>query len=470
MAAGCAALAAALLVLIGGWVAGIDVLKSLLPGFSTMKANTAIAIGCLGAAVALTHAHGRHRPVAQALAGVTVSIGLVTLAEHAFHWDAGIDQLWFKDVATPPAAAPGRPASATALMMVLLGTALLCAGRPAIARLKTITAVIVAMICWATLTGYLFGPETLETVAPFGSLALHTAVLMLLLSFGVLAAEPVSLPLRMAFASGTGGVICRWLLPPALVAPPVFGWLFSRDGMLDIFPPQFDWALNSAITTVVSVWLIMVLAQRITVIDAERSVARELSRHDPLTGLANRRTFDDFLHESFDLSRRHGRALSLLLFDLDRFKSYNDTFGHPAGDELLRNASGLLSSIARKTDLVARLGGDEFAVVLPETDAAGARALAERARAELEHSLRFRQQVTVSIGVSTLSSAMGVPSDLVEDCDLALYRAKRAGRNHVHSNSDRTSGAEAGARSAGPAHPAAEPPPGSCAIDRSRPV
>ncbi len=455
MVAGCLALTAAILVLLGGWVAGIDAFKSLLPGSSTMKANTAIAIGSLGASLAVTPAHGRYRPVAQALASVAVVIGLVTLAEYAFHWDAGGDQLWFWDVATPAAAAPGRPAAATAVMMVLLGAALLCAGRPALARQKTLAAAIASMISWATLNGYLFGPEALHAVPAFGSIALHTAVLMLLVGFGVLAVDPVSLPLRMAFTASTGGVVCRWLLPPAILAPPMFGWLLSRDGVLDFFPPLFDWAVNSSIATLGSVWLIMVLAHRITVIDAERYVATELSRHDPLTGLANRRTFDAFLHESFNLSRRHDHALSLLLLDVDRFKSYNDSFGHPAGDEVLREVGVLLLALARKTDLVARVGGEEFAIILPETDAAGARVLAERARAELEHSPRFRRQVTASVGVSTLTRAMGTPRELIEDCDLALYRAKGSGRNLVLSNGECSSSAGAGPRPGERAPPAA---------------
>lgn len=138
----------------------------------------------------------------------------------------------------------------------------------------------------------------------------------------------------------------------------------------------------------------MTLAHRITVIDAERQSATELSRHDPLTGLANRRAFDAFLLASFNLSRRHGHALALLSIDIDHFKSYNDAFGHPAGDALLKDLSIILSSHARETDLVARLGGEEFGIILPETDAEGARVLAERVRAEVEQATQFRRPLT----------------------------------------------------------------------------
>src|SRR6185312_12028568 len=116
-------------------------------------------------------------------------------------------------------------------------------------------------------------------------------------------------------------------------------------------------------------------------LDAERSAATRMSYSDPLTGLANRRAFDLFLLEAFKLARRHEHPLALLTIDIDHFKSYNDSFGHPAGDEVLQAVARAFRDIARETDLVARIGGEEFAIVLPQTGAAGARALAERVRA-----------------------------------------------------------------------------------------
>ncbi len=434
IAVGCVALVAACLVLVGGWIVGVDALKRVLPGFSTMKFNTAMGIGCLGAALALTQADTRYRRIGDTAASVAVLIGLATLAEYTFHWDAGIDQLWIKDVATQPSAYPGRPAVATAVMITLLAVALLCAGRPALARAKTAAALISAAISWAPLNGYVFGPQALAEVPFVSSVALHTATLALLLSLGALAAKPVSWPVPAVLARDSGGVICRWLLPAAILAPPFLGWFLTRRGALDVFPTLFDWTLYSAFSTLGAVWLILTLAHRITVIDAERRSAAELSRHDPLTGLANRRAFDSFLFESFNLSRRHGHALALLLIDIDHFKSYNDVFGHPAGDALLKDLSVILASLARATDLVARLGGEEFGIVLPETDMVGARVLAERVRAEVAQATQFRRQVTVSIGVTALSDKMGAPSSLVEDCDSALYRAKSSGRNFVCAN------------------------------------
>jgi diguanylate cyclase (GGDEF)-like protein len=414
----------------------MDALKSVLPGLSTMKANTAISIGALGASLTLARSSPPLRILGQTAAAIALGIGLLTLAEYALGWDVGIDELLFKDSAVSSGRAAGRPALATALMIALLGAALLCVPHSALHAGKSLGAIAASLIAWAALNAYVFGPHALSEVPLFSSVALHTAAVLLLLGIGVLATPPASWPIRTVVASGTGGIICRWLLPFAIAAPPLLGWLLSRSVAHDVLPSEFKWALYSAASSLGSVWLILMLAHRITLIDAERSAATELSRHDPLTGLANRRAFDAFLLESFRLARRHEHPLSLMLLDIDRFKSYNDEYGHPAGDELLKALSGLLSSLGRGTDLVARVGGEEFAIVLPQTDLTGAAILAERAREEVEQSALFRCRMTVSIGIAAVASRTPSPAMLVQECDAALYRAKRAGRNQVFGASE----------------------------------
>jgi len=289
-------------------------MKSILPGFSTMKVNTAIGIAALGAALVLTGTGRRYRPIGSALAGVALMVGLVTLAEYVFHWDVGIDQLWIKDIATPSTAAPGRPAEATGLMIALLGAALLCVGRPELSRPKTIAAVTASIMSWIILNGYLlFGPQVLQQVRLLSSVAVHTAVLLLLLGIGVLAADPLSRAVRMVLMPGISGIICRWLLPPAILAPPLLAWLLSREGALDLFPAQFDWSVYSTLSTLGSVWLIMVLAQRIGVIDAQRNAATELSLQLQ-QALNDRQTFKAVIENSSDfigISDAQGRPLYL---------------------------------------------------------------------------------------------------------------------------------------------------------------
>jgi len=415
------------LVFIGGWVLGAGALKSVLPGLATMKVNTALCIAALGAGLGLCVGGGRLCAPGKVAAGFATVVGLVTLAEYVFGWNAGIDQLIFTDTSYP--AHPGRPALATAAGIALYGTALLCVHRPGLQGVKSVAGVAGTLISWAAINGYVFGG--LQSVPLFSTVALHTAIIGLLLGLGVLAAEPTFWPIRVALERTPGGLVCRWLLPTAILAPPALGWLLDRAAVFSIYPAGFRWALYSAVASLGSVWLIMMLASRINAMDAERTAATELSRHDALTGLANRRGFDAFLLESFNLARRHRHALSLVLLDVDRFKSYNDAFGHPAGDELLRTLAGLLLSVGRETDLAARIGGEEFAIVLPETDLEGAEALAERVRAAVERSTSFRRPVTVSLGIAAISGDTAGPAMLVHDCDSALYQAKGAGRNRV---------------------------------------
>jgi two-component system cell cycle response regulator len=157
---------------------------------------------------------------------------------------------------------------------------------------------------------------------------------------------------------------------------------------------------------------------------------------DPLTGLANRRYILTQLGSFVSGARRHGRALSVAIVDVDRFKEVNDRHGHAAGDAVLVAATGALRSHLRAEDHLGRLGGEEFLGVLPDTDAEAAAAVAERMRAEVagtvvEHE-GARLQVTVSIGMATWEA--GEPSDLLlRRADDALYAAKAAGRDRTLS-------------------------------------
>jgi diguanylate cyclase (GGDEF)-like protein len=162
----------------------------------------------------------------------------------------------------------------------------------------------------------------------------------------------------------------------------------------------------------------------------------ELATIDGLTGVRNRRAFEMRLAEEITRSTRYEIPLSLLLLDVDQFKSYNDSFGHLAGDEVLRSVACVLSQEARATDLVARYGGEEFALVLPNTDAGGAVIMAERLRAAIELSSWPLRPVTASFGAATFSPAINTSPTLIGAADQALYTAKASGRNRVmHVNS-----------------------------------
>lgn len=176
--------------------------------------------------------------------------------------------------------------------------------------------------------------------------------------------------------------------------------------------------------------------------EALRSANRrleQLSRSDPLTGLPNRRCFDETEHVEFRRAQRSGLPLSLLLCDVDFFKRYNDTYGHAQGDLCLQQiATALQQVVFRPGDLVARIGGEEFAVLLPATDLSGAGAMAERLRRAvtalgIAHSgSEAAGQVTLSIGYAALSAATPDFATLRDHADRALYRAKSLGRNRSY--------------------------------------
>ena len=156
------------------------------------------------------------------------------------------------------------------------------------------------------------------------------------------------------------------------------------------------------------------------------------ARVDSLTGLANRRALEEVLAAEIARAHRFTHQLAVVLLDLDRFKEINDSFGHAAGDVMLRAVSRLLTSLARQGDTVARWGGEEFVVVLPETDLAGAERFAERLRRTIEAQSVGDMQTSASCGVATM-----LPEDNVEEllraADQALYQAKTNGRNRTES-------------------------------------
>ena len=156
-----------------------------------------------------------------------------------------------------------------------------------------------------------------------------------------------------------------------------------------------------------------------------------LATTDGLTGLKNHRAFQERLAMETERARRYGLPLSIALLDVDHFKQYNDTYGHPAGDAVLRTVAACLQSSVREADQVARYGGEEFALILPHTPADAALLVAERCRRAIESAAWPDRPVTASVGVAALTPALAGPADLLVAADQALYRSKREGRNRI---------------------------------------
>ena len=160
----------------------------------------------------------------------------------------------------------------------------------------------------------------------------------------------------------------------------------------------------------------------------------QLSVTDSLTGLLNRRYLETRLTEEISRSDRHSYPMSFMMLDVDEFKSYNDRFGHPAGDEALKLVGHIVKDTLRAADVAARYGGEEFAVLLPQTTSQEAEVIAERLRQKIEEAAFQNRQVTVSIGIASCNpSPSSSMRDLISAADKALYRAKQKGRNNVQN-------------------------------------
>lgn len=180
--------------------------------------------------------------------------------------------------------------------------------------------------------------------------------------------------------------------------------------------------------------------------DSANAKLAALAATDGLTGLANRRYFDEILYREWRRSARSGARLALLMIDIDKFKSFNDRYGHWRGDEALQALARIIQeSIRRPGDLAARYGGDEFAVVLPETDITGARVVGERIRRGMLDGIAGHGGTlpTVSVGVSCMISTPGTSAAiLVKVADAALYRAKANGSNRVEAGEPAAAGGD----------------------------
>jgi diguanylate cyclase (GGDEF)-like protein len=231
-------------------------------------------------------------------------------------------------------------------------------------------------------------------------------------------------------------------------------WRLQAEPVSDYFNQNRSltpWLFVLAIVLIVSLillylWLVArradsvekIVSQRTRELDEANRKLASLSLTDGLTGIANRRYFDEHLEQEWKRALRDKQPLSLVMVDIDHFKAYNDYYGHLAGDDCLRQVARKLQTVvARPGDLVARYGGEEFALILPQTHG-GAKTLGERCRATVA-AIRIPHQaspvkpvVTVSVGVASIIPAVDQdPSRLINAADQALYRAKLLGRNHV---------------------------------------
>jgi diguanylate cyclase (GGDEF)-like protein len=245
-----------------------------------------------------------------------------------------------------------------------------------------------------------------------------------------------------AFVSGRAQIVADWTTHPTVTSDrlqqmvdagvadarsAVFIPLETPDGPAGVVSVLLRKPITANNADVLG--LLGLLAAEAGIAITRDALAKRLAdeaRTDPLTGTANRRVWAEVVEQELERAKRTSQPLAVALLDLDFFKRYNDSFGHSAGDEVLRAVADAWTSIVRPTDLLARLGGEEFGVLLPDTDLDAAVAIMERLRAAVP------SDQTASIGVTTHRPGEDIATTL-DRADHALYAAKSAGRNRVVS-------------------------------------
>jgi diguanylate cyclase (GGDEF)-like protein len=462
-----------------GWSLHIPAFLTLAPGLASMKANTAAGFIALGAGLLLPDyslPRAGLSSLGRALAVLALALGCATIAEYIFGVDLGLDQIILRDWASSGTAVPGRMAPMTAVVFVLLAAAVIAvkASEPRVAQWANWLAGSTLFFSTLAIVGYTYGVSSLYKLEPFSSMALHTALGFFLLSLAVYAANPAGGVGSLVSSGSAGGVMTRRLLSTVPLATFLLGALCVAGLQAKLYDGRFGLSLMVVMSLTVTVAAILSTGMTLRRVDVTRERAeadlvelsasldrrieertgqlagltrelaeandalKQLSLHDPLTGLANRRFFDGYLAAQMALARRNGQALALVLCDIDGFKDYNDRHGHPGGDEALaRVAVALRACMRRPSDMAARYGGEEFALVLADTDASGAALVAEAARAAVENLGISRGRtpgdavLTISGGIAMLSGISQTPSQLIANADRRLYQAKRLGRNRI---------------------------------------
>ena len=417
------------LVVLAGWWWNLPLLATLWPGQAAMTANAAIGFVLSGSSLLLSrHASPRWSHLARVLSAVVLAIGMATLVEHVWMMELGIDHLFGRAPARGTGRWSGRMAQPVAVGFLLLGGLGLL---PPVRRWLYLREALAAGLLAIAMTGLasygiaLAGKNDLL----FGRMPLPTMVLLLLATLGWLSATPTIGLTRVATADTLGGALARRLLLPALLLPAGFAFVFQRlqswlglpETLVLVFMALFSGGAVAGL-----VWWTANLFDKLERQRRESMLLRNDAGTDILTGLANRRAFDEALAGLLRGQREHDRMFSLLMLDLDRFKTFNDALGHLAGDQVLRITGQLLRSALRPSDVAARYGGEEFALLLPDTDLAGAGEVATRILQAFRNFAWPQRLVTNSIGMA--QSAPGDDAeDLIKRADAALYDAKHAG-------------------------------------------
>ncbi|MEU8660792.1 GGDEF domain-containing protein, partial [Actinoplanes philippinensis] len=308
------------------------------------------------------------------------------------------------------------------LLLIAMTSRLLRSGGSRGAPFWWITGSLVAFLvgdsAWVVLDNLGVTGEVLEL--PWVQRSLESVFLVAFVLFGVACLHRGAREVAAsadARPAGLGTGLLALLAGASLIAPAVLAAQTASGEVAD------GWSI-AACSAVLFLLVVSRMALLIRHVERQARQVRELARSDELTGLPNRRAWNDELPRALERARRNSEPVAVAILDLDHFKRYNDTFGHPAGDQLLKAASAAWHATLRDVDVIARFGGEEFVVLLPAADVADARRAMARALAATPLGQTFSAGVAVWDGVET-------SDELLKRADAALYEAKAAGRNRV---------------------------------------
>lgn len=439
-----------------GWALDVGFLKRVAPGLRAMNPMTAVGFIMSGFSLALLRESRltfRRRVTAQLLgAGVFIIGGAKIVSAITGSGFARVDYLLFRTIIDSPSA-PGQDGMATlsAVAFVLFGLALIFFGGETKLshRLSQLASTLGTVVALVPLIAYLYGADMQHGFGVLVPMALHTALAFVALGTGLLIA-PGTQAIKLVSRADEGGNIVRRFFPGVVGVLVALGYLSLAGQHVGWYETDMGSALMVAGAIVALGALLWWNAAIISRADRRRlsvEAALQLSesalraanealalqvRTDSLTGVSNRMALDEELDRAMQNLRRYeSEGFSVLMIDVDYFKRYNDSFGHLAGDDVLRAVAGLLETGTRATDIVGRYGGEEFAVILPHTAREGSREIGERLRTAIERHGWPDAPVTVSVGIATASRGATDADQVLHEADVALYLAKKDGRNRV---------------------------------------
>ena len=455
------------IIVLYGWLFESRLLIWLFPSGISMKANSAFCfiLSSIALVLFLTR-RALAIKVQRSLSLILISMGLIT----AYQYISGTDLPYVDSLLVQSQLVQNDPDSQlfanrmsplTAINFTLNGLSifLLTYRNYHILNLARIITIPVILTSIMVLIGYAYGVRELYRFGFYVPLSPLSAIAFIELSVALMLIHAERGFMRLFVGQTLGSKMVRWLLPTLILVFITIGWLCRQGNLMHWYNNQFEVSMLIFLTLFLSSCLIIwqaraqhgqeLLRQRaqhaleLNNINLEKKVEQRtqelkklleeleaLSLTDSLTGLANRRAFEQRLKMEWQRATRYEHPLTVMLIDVDHFKRFNDDFGHQTGDHVLAQVGAILQQAVRTTDLACRYGGEEFVIILPDTPMDDALPIAHRIREQVSDHRWEARQVTVSVGVAQLNQHK-TPNQLVSDADQALYEAKAAGRNQV---------------------------------------